>query len=100
MKELSGELDRATKEFQTLQAELKAGKGSLGKLDALQQSIDGLTVKWDAMMDRINSGQGTLGQFMVNPQLNEALDATMREVQALAQGLKTNPKKFITIKIF
>lgn len=100
MKELSGELDRAKKEFQTLQAELKAGKGSLGKLDALQQSIDGLTVKWDAMMDRINSGQGTLGQFMVNPQLNEALDATMREAQALAQGLKTNPKKFITIKIF
>jgi phospholipid/cholesterol/gamma-HCH transport system substrate-binding protein len=100
MKELTAELDRSTKEFQALQAELKAGKGSLGKLDALSQQLDGLTVKFNSMMDRINSGQGAVGQLMLNPQLNEALEGTMREFQALATGLKKNPRKFITIRLF
>jgi phospholipid/cholesterol/gamma-HCH transport system substrate-binding protein len=100
MKELTGELDRATKDFRVLQTELTAGKGSLGRMNELQQRFDGLTMKWNAMMDRITSGQGTLGQLMVNPQLNEALDAAMRDFQELAKGLKTNPKKFVTLKIF
>ena len=51
-------------------------------------------------MDKINSGQGTIGQLMVNPQLNEALDGATREFQALAKGLETNPQKFVTIRLF
>ena len=52
------------------------------------------------MMDKINSGQGTIGQLLVNPQLNEALDGTTREFQELAKGLKANPKKFVKFKVF
>jgi phospholipid/cholesterol/gamma-HCH transport system substrate-binding protein len=100
MKELTTELNSATKEFQALQAEAKSGKGSLAKLDALQQNVDALTVKWDAMVARVTAGQGTIGQLLVNPQMNQALDAAMRDVQALVQGLKTNPKKVVSLKIF
>ena len=42
-------------------------------------------------MDKINSGQGTVGQLMVNPQLNEALAGTTREFQELTKGLRTEP---------
>ena len=52
------------------------------------------------MMDRINSGQGTFGQLMVNPQLSEALAGTTREFQELAKGLRANPGKFIALKLF
>jgi phospholipid/cholesterol/gamma-HCH transport system substrate-binding protein len=100
MKELTGELDRSTKQFQALQAELKAGKGSLGNMDQFSRQLDGLTANFNGMMDRINSGQGTIGQLMVNPQLNEALEGTMREVQELAKGLSRNPRKFIAIRVF
>ena len=82
------------------EGELKAGNGSLAKLDQLQARFDELTVKIDGMMDRINSGQGTVGQLMVNPQLNEALAGTTREFQELMKGLRTNPRKFVTLKIF
>ena len=59
-----------------------------------------MTVKIDGMMDKINSGQGTVGQLMVNPQLNEALAGTTREFQELAKGLKANPRKFIALRLF
>lgn len=100
MKELNTSLTAAQADFKTLQAELAAGKGSLGKLSDFQQKLDSLGVKWSGMMDRINSGQGTAGQLMVNPQLNEALQGTTRELQAFAAGLKANPRKYISIKIF
>ena len=100
MKELTEGLTRAGNEFQALQADFAAGKGSFGKLDEFGRRADGLTMKWNAMLDRLNSGQGTAGQLQVNPQLNQALDGTMREFQELAKGLKTNPRKFIAIRLF
>lgn len=100
LKEFSDGLDLATTEFRALQAELKAGKGSLAKLDQLQARFDELTGKVNGMMARINSGQGTIGQLMVNPQLNEALAGTTREFQELAKGLKANPRKFVSIRVF
>jgi phospholipid/cholesterol/gamma-HCH transport system substrate-binding protein len=100
LKEFKDGLDGATREFQALQTELKAGKGSFASMDQLQARVDELTVKIEGMMDKINSGQGTVGQLMVNPQLNEALDGTMREFQELAKGLKENPRKFVALKLF
>jgi phospholipid/cholesterol/gamma-HCH transport system substrate-binding protein len=100
LKEFKDGLDRATGEFQALQTELKAGKGSFASMDQLQARVDDLTVKIEGTMDKINSGQGTVGQLMVNPQLNEALDGTMREFQELAKGLKENPRKFVALKLF
>ncbi len=100
LKEFSDGLDLATTEFRALQAELKAGKGSLARLDQLQARLDELTGKINGMMARINAGQGTIGQLMVNPQLNEALAGTTHEFQELAKGLKANPKKFVSIRVF
>jgi phospholipid/cholesterol/gamma-HCH transport system substrate-binding protein len=100
LKEFMGDVDRAKQEFQALMTEAKSGKGSLAKLDALQQSVDALSAKWNGTMSRLAEGQGTLGQLMVNPQMSDALDAAMRDVQVLAQGLKTNPKKFVSLRLF
>jgi phospholipid/cholesterol/gamma-HCH transport system substrate-binding protein len=99
-KEFQDGLDLATKEFHALQDELKSGKGSMGQLSQLQARLDELTAKINGTMARINAGQGTIGQLMVNPQLNEALAGTTREFQELAKGLKTNPRKFVSIKVF
>jgi phospholipid/cholesterol/gamma-HCH transport system substrate-binding protein len=79
---------------------MKSGNGSIAKLDKLQADFDQLSVKVDGVMDRVNSGQGTLGQLMVNPQLNEALAGATRDFQELANGIRANPRKFIAIRIF
>jgi len=100
LKEFKDDLAGITAEFHTVEGELKAGKGSFAKLDQLQARFDELTVKIDGMMDKIRSGQGTVGQLLVNPQLNEALAGTTREFQELMKGRRTNPRKFVKLKIF
>jgi phospholipid/cholesterol/gamma-HCH transport system substrate-binding protein len=100
MKDFSDELNRTSGEFQALQTELKSGKGSAAKVSQLQARLDELSVKIEDMMSRIDSGQGTIGQLLVNPQFNDALAGTTREFQELFKGLKTNPMKFVKLKVF
>jgi phospholipid/cholesterol/gamma-HCH transport system substrate-binding protein len=100
MGDFQKEVDLATAEFKALQAEMKTGNGALANLDKLQAEFDKLSVKVNGMMDRVNAGQGSIGQFLVNPQLNEALAATTRDLQEFAKSVKANPRKSIAIKIF
>ena len=48
---------------------------------------------------RINAGQGTIGQLMVNPQLYESLNGTTREFHEFMKDFRKNPKKFLSIKL-
>ena len=87
-------------EIRGLVADLNAGKGTAGKLlkdDAAATSrLDALMARFNTTMDKINSGQGTLGQLVVNPQLYESLNGVTREFQSLAKDMRANPKKFLT----
>ena len=89
-------------EMRRLTKELNEGKGTAGKLlkdDQLYKQFTELTAKLDATIDRINSGQGTVGQLLVNPQMYDAMNGAMREFQALAKDIRSNPKKFLTIRV-
>jgi phospholipid/cholesterol/gamma-HCH transport system substrate-binding protein len=61
--------------------------------------MDELTAKLSGVVDKIDSGQGTLGQLMVNPALYDALTGATREFQSLAKDIRANPKKFLTIRL-
>jgi phospholipid/cholesterol/gamma-HCH transport system substrate-binding protein len=89
-------------EIRGLLSELNAGKGTAGRLlkdDALHKRLEELVAKFSSTIDKINSGQGTLGQLVVNPQLYESLTGATREFQSLARDMRTNPKKFLTIRL-
>ena len=47
----------------------------------------------DTLLDKINNGQGTLGQLLVNPSLYETLDSTTREVQRPDEGFPRQPQE-------
>jgi phospholipid/cholesterol/gamma-HCH transport system substrate-binding protein len=97
--------DEATQiatEIKTLVANLNAGRGTAGKLlndDQLHQRLDQMVAKLNGTIDRINSGQGTIGQLLVNPQLFDTLNTATQEFQGLAKDIRTNPKKFLRIKL-
>ena len=81
---------------------INAGKGTAGHLlkdDQLGKQLETLLSKFNATVDKINSGQGSLGQFIVNPQLYDALTGATREFQSLAKDVRANPKKFLTIRL-
>jgi len=89
-------------EMKSLLADLNAGKGTAGKLlkdDELNRRLDDLLAKFNGTLDKINSGQGTIGQFVVNQQLYESINTATREFQGLAKDIRTNPKKFLRIKL-
>ena len=44
-------------------------------------------------MDKINSGQGTIGQLVVNPQLYDSLNGTTHELQGLVKDMRANPEE-------
>jgi phospholipid/cholesterol/gamma-HCH transport system substrate-binding protein len=52
-------------------------------------------------MDRtkFNSGQGTIGQLMVNPQLYDCMTGATREANPLIKDIRANPKKFLNVKL-
>ena len=53
----------------------------------------------DDLIDKINSGQGTIGQLVVNPQLYNTINSASGEVGALVKDIHSNPKKFLRIKL-
>ena len=56
-------------------------------------------VRLDAVVERLQSGQGTMGQLMVNPQLYESMNGTMKEMNSFMKDFRANPKKFLTIQL-
>jgi len=89
-------------EIHSLVNELNAGKGTAGKLvkdEQLYHRLDELVAKFNVTVDKINSGQGTLGQLAVNPQLYDALSAATKEFQGLANDMRKNPKKFLSLRL-
>jgi phospholipid/cholesterol/gamma-HCH transport system substrate-binding protein len=61
--------------------------------------MNALVARIDGTLEKINSGQGTIGQLIVNPQLYDALNGTMREFQSLAKDIRSNPKRFLSIRL-
>jgi len=53
----------------------------------------------DMMLDKVNKGEGSLGQLLVNPSLYENLNGTAVEMKGLMKDFRANPKKFLRIKL-
>ena len=53
----------------------------------------------DVILDKVNAGQGTIGQLLVNQQLYDNLNGTAQEMHGLMKDFRSNPKKFLRIKL-
>lgn len=82
--------------------DLNAGKGTAGKLlksDEMANELKATLGKIDLTIDKVNSGQGTIGQLLVNPQLYDNLNGATRELHELFKDFRSNPKKFLHVKL-
>ncbi len=99
---LYNEAQKTVADLHKLVEDLNAGKGTAGKLlksDELHKQMTDLVAKVDLMLDKVNSGQGTLGQLLVNQQLYDNLSGATREMHLLMKDFRSNPKKFLRIKL-
>jgi len=96
------ELHKTIADADKIIQDLNAGQGTAGKLlksDELHKQLVDTIAKLDLIIDKVNSGQGTIGQLLVNPQLYDNLSGATREMHALMQDFRANPKKFLRIKL-
>jgi len=83
-------------------AQVNSGKGDVGKFfktEELHDEIKNTMARLDSLLDKINNGQGTISQLLNNPSLYESLDGTTREMHGLMKDFRSNPKKFLHIKL-
>ncbi|HME08301.1 MAG TPA: MlaD family protein [Bryobacteraceae bacterium] len=99
---LYNELQHTTEDLHKVVTDLNEGKGTAGKLlksDDLANQLHDTIARIDLVIDKVNSGQGTIGQLLVNGQLYDNLNGATRELHGLMKDFRSNPKKFLRIKL-
>ena len=88
-------------EFREDLTSLVAGADSLmSRLNRTSESIEGAVASFDAILARLENGEGTLGQLLVNDTLFTNLAATAESARLLMDDLRENPGRYINFSIF
>jgi phospholipid/cholesterol/gamma-HCH transport system substrate-binding protein len=67
-----------------------------GSIKNLKSSLE----KMSAMMENLNSGKGSAGQFLTNDSIYVNLNNSLASLNELLVDIKANPKKYIHISVF
>jgi phospholipid/cholesterol/gamma-HCH transport system substrate-binding protein len=67
-----------------------------GSVTRLKSSLE----KASTMIDNMNNGKGTAGQFLTNDTLYANLSASIESVNVLLKDIKENPKRYVHFSVF
>ena len=69
-------------------------------LSELTRQLDSSTVRVNAILDKLNNGQGTAGLMLNDPGVYNNLRQLLARLDSLTADLKANPKKYLNVKVF
>jgi phospholipid/cholesterol/gamma-HCH transport system substrate-binding protein len=92
---LNSEAQSTIAEANDLISAFNNGNRTTVLMDHIRQASD----KLDAAMARINSGQGTIGQFILNPQLRDSLHRVQQELNRLTSDFGKHPARFVQLRV-
>lgn len=88
----------------------QTGTALSGALAEVEQSARALTsaagrmeqslTSFASVMDKVDSGSGTLGRLVNDGTVYDELNNTLREVRALAADIRERPSRYINVRIF
>ncbi|HEX6306587.1 MAG TPA: MlaD family protein [Longimicrobiales bacterium] len=88
----------------------EAGTALRGAIDEVERSALALTAaagkmeqsltSFASVMDKIDSGNGTLGRLVNDESVFDELNNTLREVRALATDIRERPTRYINVRVF
>ena len=70
------------------------------KLNATIANLDATVSKLNNVVSGIQNGEGTLGKVMKDEELYNNLEETSRNLNALVEDLKANPKRYLNFSVF
>jgi phospholipid/cholesterol/gamma-HCH transport system substrate-binding protein len=91
---LTAEASGVMKEARQIMNEVSADKRPGDAMKQIQATSDRI----GALMDRIDSGQGTAGQFLVNPQLRDSLARVQAELNSFMADFSKHPTRFVQLR--
>lgn len=75
-------------------------EGSARAARAALHEMELSLVSFGSVIGKIDRGEGTLGRLVNDTSLYGELEATLREVRALATDIRANPRKYVTVEVF
>jgi phospholipid/cholesterol/gamma-HCH transport system substrate-binding protein len=84
-------LKQLSSEIQEMVADVKEGKGTIGKLltdDQAYRHLNSILAKGDQIATTVQSGQGTLGRLVMNDEIANRVDSTVDQFNTILSDLR------------
>ncbi|MCP4570912.1 MAG: MCE family protein [bacterium] len=86
----SGKVDRAFDDFST----------SAAKADSLMTALETSARHAEAILAKLDEGEGTAARLLNDPALYEHADSTLVSLERLLDEIRRNPKKYVNLNVF
>lgn len=100
----TGEIRQIVDDMAHAAAELRRGSAQIRmmseQLSRTQGRLDSFLTNGDSVLVKLNSGQGSLGLLLNDPSLYRNSDSLLTQLRGLVTEVRTNPKKFVSVRIF
>ncbi len=67
----------------------------IASMQSTMQSLDQTTIKLESILNKVNSGEGTLGKLVNDEALYVRMDSTLSALDALLDDFKDHPRKYL-----
>ncbi len=102
LESISNNLEENNENITTILTNFSALSDSLGSANIPQtiRSANRAMLKLGAIAEKINNGEGTLGQLLTNDSLYIELENTTSALKILLEDIEKNPKKYVKFSLF
>jgi phospholipid/cholesterol/gamma-HCH transport system substrate-binding protein len=102
IKSITGTLNENTAEIDNIITNFSDISDSLSAVDlkATLDRVDGALLGFQEIVDKVNSGEGSMGKLVNNDSLYFELEGASRELNQLLEDIKLNPKRYVRVSVF
>jgi len=75
-------------------------KATTAHMSEMTDNLERATSRLDAILVKVDSGNGTAGKILKDPALYNDLNALLTRLDSLAADLRRNPKKYVNVHVF
>jgi len=100
----SGDIRRIVDDMSHAAADLRRATAQVRlmseQLSLTQRQLGSFLTNGDSVLVKLNTGRGSLGLMLNNPSLYRNGDSLLLQLRSLVTEVRTNPKKFLSVRLF
>ena len=81
-------------------ATLASAENTMAVLERTSTGVNESVGSLNAILGRLERGEGTLGKLLVTDELHTSLNSTLQSLEELLDDIRENPGRYVTIEIF